>query len=499
MVPDPPFYPWWVIVTHLLNITFLLMLGRSGIEVLSSFPKLYWHDSCPPGREWARFSRRMYGADSRRPWITLDEEEAWNPVLAMPGRKNLGIGRHWHFLTVHFWIATGIVYVVLVFTSGYWRYLVPTDVSIVPEAIRAVGTYLQFELPEKLPGEPFNAAQKLAYFSVIFLLAPLQIASGAAMSPSVIARFPWYARIFGGKQGARSVHFLGLCAFAGFVVVHTAMVIVHGLPKELSKILLGSEEANHTLAVVLGGAALVLILGLHLVLTVWARLRPRAAQRVLGGVVHPFERTLSRLFTSRQRYRRADISPYHRVNGYPPVDAAYDRQAAEGFTGYRLPVGGLVERPVSLSLPQLRELGWDTQVTNHNCIQGWNSIAEWGGVPLGRLLDLVQPRPEVTHVVFYAMDDKGLTEGEGRYGYFYEAIPVFLARRTQSLLALEMNGGPLPVEHGAPVRVRFETQLGYKMVKWIKAIEFVDDVSTIGMGQGGYREDQLYYANSAGI
>lgn len=177
--PDPPFFPWFVIVTHGLNVFFMLMLARSGLEVLSSFPKLYWNDGCSPGREWLRLSKRTYGADSRRPWTSLDEEEAWNPVVAMPGRKNLGIGRHWHFLTIHFWVATGAVYVGLVFASGYWRYLVPTDWSIVPNAIEAAGTYLQFQLPPPLPGEPFNAAQKLAYFVVIFGLAPLQVASGA--------------------------------------------------------------------------------------------------------------------------------------------------------------------------------------------------------------------------------------------------------------------------------------------------------------------------------
>ncbi len=498
-MPQPPHFPWFVIITHALNIFFLLMLGRSGIEVLSSFPKLYWSDGCPPGREWARFSKRAYGGDSRRPWITLDEEESWNPVVAMPGRKNLGLGRHWHFMTIHFWIATGIVYVTLVFTSGYWVYLVPTNWSIIPNAIEAVGTYLQFELPAKLPGEPFNAAQKLAYFGVVFVLAPLQIASGAAMSPSLIGRFPWYARLFGGKQGARSVHFLGMLAFVGFVIVHTAMVVIHGLPKEFAKIVLGSEEANRALAVAIGTIGLVLIGLVHVALTVLARLRPRSAQHMLGYVVAPFEGLLSRVFTSHQNYSRKDISGYHRVNGYPPVDPEYERMAADGFRDYRLPVGGLVENPVSLSLPELRELGWETQITNHNCIQGWNSIAEWSGVPIGRLLDLVKPKPEVTHMVLYSMDDKGLTEGEGRYGHFYEAVPIFLTRRTQSLLALEMNGGPLPIEHGAPLRARFETQLGFKMAKWVKAIEFVDDVSTIGMGQGGYREDQLYYANSAGI
>ena len=498
-MPSPDHVPLFVIITHALNIPFLLMLGRSGIEVLSSFPKLYWSDGCPPGREWARFSKRMYGADSRRPWISLDEEESWNPVVAMPGRKNLGLGRHWHFLTIHFWIATGLVYVVMMFTSGYWVFLVPTDWSIVPNALEAIGTYLHFELPAKLPGEPFNAAQKIAYFGVVFVLSPLQILSGAAMSPSVIARFPWYARLFGGKQGARSIHFLGICAFVGFVVVHTAMVVIHGVPKELAKIVLGSSEANHTLAVIVGSGGLVLIVLIHVVATVLTRLRPRAAQHTLGVIVHPFEKVLSKTFTSRQRYSRADISGYHRVNGYPPVDPEYERLAADGFRDYRLPVGGLVENPVSLSLDELRDLGFERQVTNHNCIQGWNAIAEWGGVPLGRLLDLVRPRPEVTHVVFYAMDDKGLTEGEGRYGHFYEAVPIFLARHTQSLLALEMNGAPLPVEHGAPLRVRFETQLGYKMTKWVKAVEFVDDIATIGMGQGGYREDQLRYANAAGI
>lgn len=262
--------------------------------------------------------------------------------------------------------------------------------------------------------------------------------------------------------------------------------------------MLGNEDANTSLAVAIGTLGLVVIGVIHVVATVLTRANPHGAQRVLGVIVHPFESLLSRTFTSRQRYTLADISGYHRVNGYPPVCEEYERMAATGFAHYRLPVGRLVENPVSLSLDELRRLGTETQIVNHNCIQGWNAIAQWSGVPLGKLLDLVRPKPEVTHIVFYAMDDKGLTEGEGRYGYYYSAVPIFLARRTQSLLALEMNGAPLPVEHGAPLRVRFETQLGYKMAKWVKAIEFVD-ISAIGMGQGGYREDQLYYANAAGI
>jgi sulfoxide reductase catalytic subunit YedY len=496
----PQHYPPFVIITHLLNILFVVLLGRSGLEVLAAHPKLYWSDHCPPGRQWLRLSRKEFGADSRRPWTSQDEEESWNPVVALPGRKNLGLGRHWHLLTLQFWIATGAVYVLLMFTSGYWRYLVPTSWEVFPQAVRDVGTYLTFRFPELLPGEPYNAAQKLTYFAVVFLLAPLQIATGAAMSPAVIGRFPWFARLFGGKQGARSLHFLGLVAFVAFIVLHTALVIVHGLPESLAKILLGSREADHALAVGLGALALVAILAVQVLATLVSLRSPRAAERITGALAGPLQRGLSRLLPSRQRYARGDISPYHRVNGYPPTDEQYERAARDGFAGYRLAVGGLVERPAALSLDELRALGTTSQVVNHNCIQGWNAIAEWAGVPVARLLDAVRPLPNARYAVFYAMDDKGLTDGrEGRYGHYYEAVPLPLLRHEQALLALDMNGGPLPIEHGAPLRLRVENQLGFKMVKWVQAIEFVGRVDDIGMGRGGFREDQQFYANRVGI
>lgn len=488
----------WVVVTHFLNIFFLLLLARSGLEVLSAFPKLYWSDDTPPGRQWLRLSKKTFSADSRRPWTTLDEEVAWSPAIALPGKKNLGLGRHWHFMTIQFWILTGAVYVALIFATGYWHYLIPTSWSIFPDSIHAIGSYLQFRIPGKIPGQPFEPAQKLAYFLVIFVLAPLQIASGAAMSPSVIGRFPWYARLFGGKQGARSWHFIGLCLFGAFTLVHTVMVIIHDLPQEFVKVVLGGT-GSWQLALAIGLTGIFLILVFHAVITLLSLRHRRGTQRLLGFVVNPFERALSRAFTSRQRFSRKHISPYHLVNGYPPAGDAYERMARDGFRDWRLNVGGLVENPVSLTLAELRGLGYQRQITKHNCIQGWTGIAEWGGTPMTRLMELVKPLAHVKHVIFYAMDDKGLTEGEGRYGYFYGSVPLHLARKPQALLATDMNDAPLPVEHGAPVRLRLETQLGFKMVKWIAAIEFTDDISRVGMGQGGWREDQQYYANAAGI
>jgi DMSO/TMAO reductase YedYZ molybdopterin-dependent catalytic subunit/thiosulfate reductase cytochrome b subunit len=493
------FFPLWVVITHFLNIFVMLLLARSGLEVLAAFPKLHWDDDCTPGREWLRLTRKRFSAEDPRPWSSLDEEESWPSAVALPGRKNLGLGRHWHFMSVQFWIVTGAAYVALVFATGYWHYLVPTSWSIFPQAVKAVGSYLSFHYPPLLPGQPFNAVQKLSYFAVVFLLGPLQIATGAAMSPAVLARFPWYGRLFGGKQAARSIHFLGLCAFAAFIFVHTMMVIIHGVPKEFAAIVLGSYDASHRLGLAIGLTGIFLILVFHVVVT-WFSLRyRRRTQRMLGWMVNPFERVVSRVFTSRQQRHPRTVSPYHRVNGYPPTTPEYAALVSNGFRDYRLPVGGLVSAPARLSLDELRELGLQTQVTMHNCIQGWTATAEWRGVPLGALLDRVRPLSDADTVVLYAFDDKGETEGEGRWGHFYSTIPLWLARNPQTLLVLEMNGGPLPVQHGAPVRLRVESQLGFKMTKWVRGIQLTRGYGHIGMGQGGWREDQQFYANAAGI
>ncbi len=494
-----PGFPLWLVATHFLNILFLTLLARSGLEILSAFPKLYLSDHCPPGRELVRFTRRTFRPESPPTWTSLDEEESWSPVIALPGRKNLGLARHWHFMTIQFWILTGLVYVALLFVDAQWRRLVPTSWSIFPNAVHAIGSYLHGDLAPPQHGLPYNGAQQLAYFGVVFVLAPLQILTGLTMSPSIVGRFPWYPRLFGGRQAARTLHFAILCAFAGFVVVHTAMVVIHGIPHEWAAIALGSYERSHTLALAVGSAGLAFVLLVNGAATVYSLRHRRRTQRLLGHVVDPFERALSRAFTSRQRFDDRDVSPFYRVNGRPPPDPGYRELAGEGFRRYRLEVGGLVEQPLRLSLEELRALGWTRQVTRHNCIQGWSAIAVWSGVPLARLLERCRPLPEARHLVFHAFDDKTVTEDEGRFGFFYGTIPLFLAGKPQTILALEMNDRPLPIEHGAPVRLRVETQLGFKMVKWIRAIEAVAGYEDVGQGQGGWREDQQFYANAAGI
>ncbi|HLY30337.1 MAG TPA: molybdopterin-dependent oxidoreductase, partial [Ktedonobacterales bacterium] len=334
----------------------------------------------------------------------------------------------------------------------------------------------------------------LSYAAVVFLLGPFLILTGAAQSPALEAQFPWYSRLFGGRQRARSLHFLGLLAVLAFTLVHTAMVIITGLGRNLGDIILGTDRtSSQGLAIALGVLVIVAILAIY-ALTSWASLRaPRPAQHALGAVIRPPMRLLTNETRSRQEYSEKDISPVFLVNGKPPSSPEFLALMWQDFSGYRLEVNGRVKHPLSLSLDDLRTLPKQTQITQHNCIQGWSGVAEWSGTPLAHVLDLCEPDAEARYAVFWSFSRD--TRGE----MFYEVIPLTVAHHPQTLLAYEMNGKPLPLAHGAPLRLRAETLLGYKMTKWIHSIELVEEYAAIREGQGGSREDNLHYELYAAI
>jgi sulfoxide reductase catalytic subunit YedY len=192
-------------------------------------------------------------------------------------------------------------------------------------------------------------------------------------------------------------------------------------------------------------------------------------------------------FHPRIFYEQKDISSYFWVNGKLPDSDEWRELAADNFSNYKLKVGGLVENPVELSLDDLKKMGMEQNITMHHCIQGWSGVAEWGGLPLKKIVALVRPRASVTTLIFYSF-------GEGLYGgTYYDTHSLDNCLKPQSILAWEMNYKPLPAEHGAPLRLRVENQLGYKMVKWISSIEFLESPRDIGKGFGGKNEDDEYY------
>ena len=192
-----------------------------------------------------------------------------------------------------------------------------------------------------------------------------------------------------------------------------------------------------------------------------------------------------------REYPASEISRDFKANGTVRPDSdEYRRMVLTEFTDWRLRIDGLVRKPASWSLDELRTMPSRTQITRHDCVEGWSAIGQWTGVPLSHLLQQTELMPNARYVVFRCADDLiGSRDGSGLY---YESIDMVDAFHPQTIMAYEMNGKPLPVPHGAPLRLRVERQLGYKMAKYVMRIEVVEEFSKIGFGKGGFWEDRGY-------
>ena len=187
------------------------------------------------------------------------------------------------------------------------------------------------------------------------------------------------------------------------------------------------------------------------------------------------------------------MSPYFRPNGTRmPATEAYRRHAANRFADWRLQVHGLVSQPLALSMARIQAMPARTQITRHDCVEGWSAIGKWTGVPLSVLLDGAQLRDEARYIVFHCMDRLG-----GRP--YYESIDLVDAFHPQTILAWGMNDAMLPVPNGAPLRLRVERQLGYKHAKYLQRIEARATLAGLHGGRGGYWEDVGDYEWYAGI
>jgi len=188
-----------------------------------------------------------------------------------------------------------------------------------------------------------------------------------------------------------------------------------------------------------------------------------------------------------QEFKEKDISPTFRANGNPPpITMDYAADAKNNWVDWQLDVGGLVQKPARISLTELKSMPSRTQITRHDCVEGWSAIGKWKGVRLEEILKRVRPRPEARFVVFRCMD----TDGDGNS--YYESIDLVDAVHPQTILAYELNDRSLPIDNGAPLRLRIENQLGYKHAKYIRAIELVANFEKIGGGKGSYWADQGY-------
>ena len=188
-----------------------------------------------------------------------------------------------------------------------------------------------------------------------------------------------------------------------------------------------------------------------------------------------------------REYSLDDISPDFPSNGTAmPEGFDYFQLVTTNFETWRLRVDGLVRNQLSLSMEEIKQMPSRTQITQHSCDEGWTAIGQWTGIPLAHLLNMAQLQPEARYIVFHCLDQ--MTDGE----FYYESIDLFDAFHPQTILAYGMNGGGIPIRHGAPLRLRVERQIGYKNAKFVTRVEAVDRLNMLGSGKGGYWPDRGY-------
>ncbi|NBS86492.1 MAG: oxidoreductase [Verrucomicrobia bacterium] len=482
--PVPDGFPLWLRICHWLNLFLMLFMIRSGIQILADHPRLYLNPHCTPGSEWFRL---LGPVPLDREYHAKEDTVSLPGWLGLPGiRHSVGLARWWHFVFDTVWLANGILVYVLLFTTDQWRRIVPVSFDIIPHTISTALQYLSLDFPPPSGWLQYNGLQLLAYFTTVFIASPLALITGVMQSPAVAARLH-LATGFLNRQVARSLHFLVLGYFILFMIGHVVMVFATDALNNFNHMAIGTDAHSWNgflvFTAIFGVIALAWMVATPLTLKY-----PRNIQHIgrwmIGWILSGIER-----LPPVANYQEKDISRYFWVNGTAPDSSEYKQQLAEGFKNYRLNVGGLVENPMQISMSQIRSMPKHEQITSNYCIQGWTGIAKWGGVRLKDILSLVQPKKNARYAVFYSF-----AHGSGKgHGLYYDAHKIEHMQHDQTILAYEMNGQNLPECHGAPLRLRNELELGYKQVKWVQSIEFVEEIQSIGGGEGGFNEDYEYY------
>jgi len=475
--------PVWLRVQHFLNLFFMMFIIRAGLQILADHPRLYWTRHSTPGREWLRMQKKVPDDPL---WTAKQDSITLPKHLGLPGiRHSIGLARWWHLGVDVLWLVNGLIFYVLLFATGEWRRLVPTSARVFSDAASALFQYLSLDWPIDNGWVAYNGLQNIAYFITVFVAAPLALVTGLGMSPALSTRFKRVSKRLS-IQTARSLHFLVLCWFLVFIVIHVTLVFTTGALRNLNHIYAGTDTGNWV-GFGMFAASMVVVTVAWVAATPVTLRHPRWVQRIGFALIGPAQRLFEHVDATPGEYTEKDISPYFWHNGKYPDSAEYRSLFYGQFANYRLRVGGLVENPVELTLAELRALPHHEQITQHFCIQGWSGIAKWGGVSMQTILELVKPKPEAKWVVFYSLGD-----GPDK-GLYYDAHPIEQMSYHLTMLAYDMNGQPLSYGHGAPLRLRNEVQLGFKQVKWIAGIEFVAHYSEVGGGHGGYNEDHEFF------
>jgi DMSO/TMAO reductase YedYZ molybdopterin-dependent catalytic subunit/thiosulfate reductase cytochrome b subunit len=451
-------------VTHWIVVASVAGLLVSGIEILVSHPRLYWGETGSVGTE------------------SLVELPI--PFIIGPSVSN----RPLHFFFAWILVLAGLAYVVGGLVTQHFRNdLLPAKTDLRWNRIAsAISKHLRWNRADKSVAGTYNVVQRLTYLAVVVVVFPAIVSTGLAMSFGVTSVFPILATAVGGHQSARTLHFVFVVALLLFIVAHVVMVYLAGFWTNVRAMINESTPPGRNdqrtpltrrtfLTAGLATAAGASGVGAAIHFANRYGLIPPDHAGVLG-VGETLTYASQRLLTSRhslaREFTRSDISKIAPVNGPHPTDEQYLRLLADGFKDWRLSVEGLVARPMSFSFEDMKRLPAEHHILLHACEEGWSYIAEWTGVRLATLLDIVDIRPEARYVVFepYANPNQS-----GRIvRVLWDSIDMADALHPQTLLAYGMNGEALPADHGAPLRLRLGRHLGYKNTKYLSRVIVTD-------------------------
>jgi DMSO/TMAO reductase YedYZ molybdopterin-dependent catalytic subunit/thiosulfate reductase cytochrome b subunit len=479
IAPQSPRHSALVRVTHWTSALSFLVLVLSGIAILLAHPRLYWGEAGAVGGP-----------------SLLDLPLPF--VLEVPIR---GPGRYLHFLAAWVIVFTGLVYVALGLVARHFgRNLLPARGQLTFSAVgRVIRGHLRFERSNEAELATYNVLQRLSYSTVVFVLLPLMIWTGLAMSPAVTSVFPSLVSALGGQQTARTIHFFVACSLVLFLLGHVALVWQTGFRRRMRAMITGRGEATPDAVVSAGLSRRELIKTAFGALVGvgalggsvrWADrcgLIPANRRGIYGlseTLTYAGQRLLTKLPSMAREFDRSQISKVVPVNGKAPKADAYQQLLANGFADWRLHVDGMVARPGSFSLAELKGFPSRSHITHQACEEGWSFIAEWTGVPLSYVLERVGIRPEARYVFFFTFDD------------WWDSIDMDDALHPQTLLAYGMNGPDLPLDHGAPLRLKVTRQLGYKSLKYLSRMTVTASAEGIrdGLGSGSPSAGYSWYA-----
>ena len=459
-------------ITHWMVVLSALGLLVSGIGILVSHPRLYWGETGGVGMDSL--------IDLPIPFVI--GPSVWNRPI--------------HFFFA--WILTfaGFVYVVNGFATRHFRNDLLPGQDLRSTTIKGVTLdHLRGRSTRKDVAGNYNVVQRLTYLVVVFALFPAIIWTGLAMSFGVTSVFPVMAVALGGHQSARTLHFAFVVLLLLFVAVHLLMVYIAGFVNNVRAMTTGylsprTERSMNNLftrrkliTTGLSTAAGASGVGIAAYFVSRNGLIPPDHTGILGigeTLTYSTQRLLTSSHSRAREFKRSGISKIAPVNGPHPTDEKYRNLLTNGFKEWHLSIEGLVGRPASLSLEELKRLPSESHIILHACEEGWSYIAEWTGVRLASVLDLVETRPEARYVVFEPFPNPRQSTGVVRV--LGGSIDMADALHPQTILAYGMNGEPVPADHGAPVRLRLGRHLGYKNTKYLSRIVVTDRIGVKGSG-----------------